>query len=101
MSLGHVVYMHYTRYFFLLFFSYGYFVWVISLILLTYKVTDAYVRLVCMHVIYLPVLKSFAAAVAVSPFPPPPETHQKQVLEVRGSSGKKSTAKIFNHRRYR
>ena len=52
-------------------------------ILLTYKVTDVYVRLVCMHVIYLPVSTSFAAAVAVSPFPSPPASHVKQVLEVK------------------
>ena len=37
---------------------------------------------VCMHVIYLPVPTSFAAAVAVSPFPPLPEAHPKQLLQV-------------------
>ena len=53
------------------------------LILLIYDVTDVGVRLVCMHVIYLPVPTSFAAAVVVSLFPPPPVAHLKQVLEIK------------------
>ena len=76
--------LHCTRFFFpTSFFPYSYIVWVMSLILLTYKVTDVHVRLVCMHIIYLPIPTSFVAAVAVSPFPPPPGAHLKQVLEVK------------------